>query len=58
VFKYDVPRDIAKHLIKEYGTTSLRIVKLGKEAKLTGRIMDGYPFYEAEILHGIRSEMA
>jgi glycerol-3-phosphate dehydrogenase len=53
-----VPRDIAKHLIKEYGTRALAIVELGKETKLTKRIHPDYPFYEAEILYSIKQEMA
>lgn len=58
MFKFDVPRDIAKHLIKEYGTRALAIVELGREAKLTKRIHPDYPFYEAEILYSIKQEMA
>jgi glycerol-3-phosphate dehydrogenase len=36
----------------------LAIVELGKLAGLNKRLHDDYPFYEAEILYAIRSEMA
>ena len=32
----DLPRDVAKHLIHTYGTTSLRVVELGERNKAKG----------------------
>ena len=45
-------------MIKTYGTTSVRVAKLGKEASLNKRLSMDYPFLESEVLFGIRSEMA
>jgi hypothetical protein len=30
MFQYDLPKDIAEHLVHIYGTSSLRVVELGK----------------------------
>ena len=49
---------MAKHLIHTYGTYSKKIVDLGKENSMLGRIHPDYPFCEAEILHSIKNEMA
>jgi glycerol-3-phosphate dehydrogenase len=51
-------REMAKHLIHTYGTYSKKIVDLGKENSMLGRIHPDYPFCEAEILHSIKNEMA
>lgn len=45
-------------MIKTFGTTSVRVAKLGKEASLNKRLSMDYPFLESEVLFGIRSEMA
>ena len=58
VFKFNVERDIAKHLIKEYGTRALAIVELASSAGLNKRLHPDYPFYEGEVLYAMRSEMA
>jgi len=58
VFEYSVPREVAKHLIETYGTSAIRVVKLGKENNMLERIHPDYPFCEAEILYAIREEMA
>jgi glycerol-3-phosphate dehydrogenase len=51
-------RDVAKHLVKTYGTAATRIAKLGKENKLNKRLSKDYSFLEAEVLYSIRSELA
>jgi glycerol-3-phosphate dehydrogenase len=58
VFKHDMPREVAQHLVRTYGTTSQRVVDLGKDNKMLGRIHPDYPFCEAEILFATRFEMA
>jgi len=58
VFEYDLPRDVAKHLVKTYGTTAIRVIELGKENDLNKRLLEDYPFTEAEILFGLRYQMA
>lgn len=58
VFEYNVQRDIAKHLVKTYGTTAWRVLALGKNANLNERLADEYPFLQAEVLFAIRCEMA
>lgn len=58
VFQFDLDRDIAKHLVKTYGTAATRIAKLGKEHKLNNRLSKDYSFLEAEVLYSIRSELA
>ena len=58
VFERKIPRDIAKHLVKTYGTTSLRIVEAGdKDGRNTKRLHDDFPFVESEVLFGIKNEM-
>ena len=45
-----MPRDIAKHLIREYGTASLRILEIGLTRDKMGRLHPDYPFVESEVL--------
>ena len=45
-------------MLKTYGTTSKRIVDLGKEKGLNKRLSEDYPFLESEVLFAIRNEMA
>lgn len=58
VFKYDLPRDIAKNLVKKHGTAAVRVAKLGEEHKLNYRIHEKHPYIAAEVLYAIRSELA
>lgn len=58
VFDYDMHRDIAKHLLKTYGTTSKRIVDLGHTKGMNKRLSEDYPFLESEVLFAIQHEMA
>ncbi len=53
-----MPRDIAKHLIRQYGTASLRIVEIGKIRDSMARVHADYPFIEAEVQYSVQSEMA
>lgn len=58
MYDFNLQRDSAKHLIKTYGTTSLRVAKLGEDAKLNRKLSEEYPFLQSEVLFGIRYEMA
>jgi len=58
VFEHKVPRDIAKHLIRQYGTASLRVVEIGKIRNNLNRLHEDYPFIESEVLYSMQSEMA
>ena len=58
VFEHQVPRDIAKHLIREYGTACLRVVEIGQVRNNLKRIHPDHPFTECEVLYAIQSEMA
>lgn len=40
VFEFDVQRDIAKHLVRTHGTSSLRVLKMGKEAGMNVRMVE------------------
>lgn len=53
VFEHKVPRDIAKHLIREYGTASLRVLEIGLIREKMGRLHPDYPFIESEVLYAI-----
>ena len=58
VFEQDLPRDIAKHLVRQYGTAALRVVENGLMRKKMGRLHPDYSFIEAEVLYSMHSEMA
>ena len=49
---------MARNLFHTYGTTSLRVVRLGNELKLNTRIHDEFPFLKSEIAYAARHEMA
>lgn len=53
-----MPRDIAKHLVRQYGTAALRVVEVGKIRNQMGRLHPDYSFIEAEVLYSTQSEMA
>lgn len=54
VFNHNLQRDIAKHVVREYGTLSFRLIKLGEETGLNKRLSDDLPFLESEVLFAIR----
>jgi glycerol-3-phosphate dehydrogenase len=41
-----------------YGTTSLRVVKLGEELKMNTKLHPDYPFLKSEIAFAAKYEMA
>lgn len=58
MFNLDLPRDIARHLVHSYGTTSLRVVELGEKEKLNTRLHQAYSFLKSEVLYAVRFELA
>ena len=59
VFEKKIPKDIAKHLVKTYGTTSLKVIEQGTDNEnAMKRLHKDFPFVECEVLYGIRHEMA
>lgn len=58
MFEHKVPRDIAKHLLRQYGTAALRVAEIGLIRGNLKRLHEDFPFTEAEVLFAITSEMA
>eukprot|EP00518_Triparma_eleuthera_P020377 CAMPEP_0197559176 /NCGR_PEP_ID=MMETSP1320-20131121/20706_1 /TAXON_ID=91990 /ORGANISM="Bolidomonas sp., Strain RCC2347" /LENGTH=624 /DNA_ID=CAMNT_0043120577 /DNA_START=65 /DNA_END=1936 /DNA_ORIENTATION=- len=68
--EYELPKDVAKHLVSNYGTRALQIAELCKadgefycpqvSSKLYGakRIVSKFPFLEAEVIFACRQEYA
>lgn len=40
VFEYGVQRDIAKHLVRTYGTTGWRVLAMGRNADMNQRLVE------------------
>lgn len=51
-------QDVIEHLAKLYGARYAEITGLAAETDLRGRLTPGEPTIEAEVLYGIRQEMA
>ena len=64
VLTRDLPRDVAKHLVHTYGTSSLRVVDVGdqnEKKRVSGtnqRIHPDYPFLRSEVSYSARHELA
>ena len=58
VFEYGVQRECAKQIVREYGTTGLRVMQLGKQEGVNERIVEDMPFLKSQILYAIRYELA
>jgi glycerol-3-phosphate dehydrogenase len=54
---YGLPPDVAHHLAHSYGGYALAIAQLAKEG-YGKRLAEAHPFLEAEVVYGIRREMA
>ena len=54
---YNLDKPLAKHLIRTYGDLSFEVAKIAKEGFME-KIVDGYPYIEAEIVWAVRNEMA
>ena len=63
-FTKDLPKDVSKHLVHTYGTTSVRVIEEGEANQKKGlkglneRIHPDYPFLKSEISYAIKNEMA
>jgi len=55
VYEYDMPREVSKHIVREYGTVGARVLKLGRETNTNVRFVEDQPFLESEVLFAIRS---
>lgn len=47
----------AQHLNRAYGNQAPLVVRMGEDG-FTGRLIDGYPYIEAEVLWAVKREMA
>jgi len=59
--KYGLSEDIARHLVKTYGSAAFAVCeqKAVAKAKPVGtRLIDGFPFLEAEISYAVQNEYA
>ena len=63
-FAKDLSRDVAKHLVHTYGTSSKRVFELGEKNRLLGlpglneKIHPEYPFLKSEISYAVKYELA
>lgn len=59
VSKFNLPDDIARHLVRKYGSRAMRIGALTLEdPSLTQRLSARYPYIRAEVVYTVRNEMA
>ena len=58
VFDFGMYRDVAKHILRTYGTTGHRVLLLGQQEGLNERLIEEKPFLKAEVIYAIRHEMA
>lgn len=52
-----MPNDIIEHLANAYGTKALDVLEYVKTG-FTKRLLDGYPYIEAEVAYVLHSEFA
>ncbi|MFN8349451.1 MAG: FAD-dependent oxidoreductase [Spirosomataceae bacterium] len=56
---YRLAKDIAKHLIRKYGSRAHRVARLTQENReWAQRLVEKYPFIQAEVIYQVREEMA
>lgn len=57
--KFNLPEDIARHLVRKYGSRAIHIGKLTLEdPSLSQRLSAAYPYIRGEVIYTVRSEMA
>ncbi len=57
--RYRISRNTAKHLSQKFGTNAVRVLDLiAQDPRLEAPIVEGQPPIQAEIIYGIRNEMA
>lgn len=62
VFHYNVPRDVAKHLVEMHGTSALRVVQMSplnsdQHKYNCTRLHPDYPFIKGETIFAMRYEL-
>lgn len=56
---YRLAKDIAKHLIRKYGSRAHKVARLTQEnVTWAQRLVDKFPFIQAEVIYQVREEMA
>ncbi len=56
---YRLAKDIAKHLIRKYGSRAHKVARLTQEnIAWAQRLVEKYPFIQAEVIYQVREEMA
>lgn len=56
---YRLTKDIAKNLIRKYGSRAHKVARLTQENRqLAQRLVEKYPFIQAEVIYQVREEMA
>ncbi len=57
--RYRISRNTAKHLSQKFGTNAVKVLDLiAEDPRLENPIVEGQPPIQAEIVYGIRNEMA
>ncbi|MFN4256043.1 MAG: glycerol-3-phosphate dehydrogenase/oxidase [Saprospiraceae bacterium] len=56
---FGLPEDVCRHLLEKYGSRAAKVAALTRDRpELAARILEGWPFIRAEIVHAARAEMA
>ncbi|KAN0014733.1 hypothetical protein ACTFIU_001051 [Dictyostelium citrinum] len=55
---FNLAEDIAEHLAHSYGDQAPFVAKLANENGLNKRLVEGYPYIEAEVTYGVTKEYA
>ncbi|MCP1382168.1 glycerol-3-phosphate dehydrogenase/oxidase [Runella salmonicolor] len=56
---YRLAKDIAKHLIRKYGSRAHKVARLTQENIVwSQRLVEKFPFIQAEVIYQVREEMA
>jgi glycerol-3-phosphate dehydrogenase len=59
VYRYGITADVAKHLMKKYGSMAKSVLELSQEnVTLKELLVENYPFIKAEVVYAINQEMA
>lgn len=54
----DLPPEVTESLLRSYGDSAPAVLDLARETELAAPIADGLPYLEAELVWGVRAEMA
>jgi glycerol-3-phosphate dehydrogenase len=56
---YRLAKDISKHLIRKYGSRAHKVARMTQENSVWAqRLVEKYPFIQAEVIYQVREEMA